>query len=105
MFLKRKVGLFVVFSFLVLNLSLYSGVAAIPNDISSINEITVVENPSMDQDHNLVKVDYTQDIDKDHFQDSFKQKLVTGESTAVYEAILSLNGQVTPADRLFLEMN
>ena len=105
LFLKRKVGLFVVFSFLVLNLSLYSGVAAIPNDISSINEITVVENPSIDQDHNLVKVDYTQDIDKDHFQDSFKQKLVTGESSAIYEAILSLNGPVTAADRLFLEMN
>ncbi len=105
LFNRRKVGLFVVFSFLVLNLSLFSGVAAIPNGISSLNEITMVEKPSMDQDHNLVKVDYTQDIDKDHFQDSFKQKLVTGESSAVYEAILSLNGKVTPADRLFLKMN
>jgi len=105
LFLKRKIGLFVVFSFLVLNLFLFSGVAAIPNGISSINEITMIENPSIGQDHNLVKVDYTQDIDKDHFQDSFKQKLVTGESSAVYEAILSLNGPITRADRLFLEKN
>lgn len=105
LFNKRKVGLFVVFSFLVLNLSLFSGVAAIPNGISSTNEISMVENPSIDQDYNLVKVDYTQDIDKDHFQDSFKQKLVTSAPSAIYEAILSLNGPITPADRLFLEMN
>ena len=105
LFLKKNIKLFVIVSFLVLNLSLFSGVAAIPKNISMVNELTMVEKPKIEQDYNLVQVDQTQDIDRDHFQDSFKQKLVTGESTAVYEAILSLNGPITHADRLFLEKN
>ncbi|MGY5874053.1 MAG: S8 family serine peptidase [Candidatus Thorarchaeota archaeon] len=103
MFLKKKVKLFVVFSFLVLNLSLFSGVAAIPTNVSTVNDLTMVEQPKIELDNRVVKVEQSQDIDEDNFQDSFKKKLVTSEPSAVFEGILALDSQITPADRLFLE--
>ncbi|MCG3260467.1 MAG: hypothetical protein H7644_12005, partial [Candidatus Heimdallarchaeota archaeon] len=57
LFNKRKVGLFVVFSFLVLNLSLFSGVAAIPADVSTVNDLTMLEQPEIELDYRVVKVD------------------------------------------------
>ena len=105
LFLKKKIKLFVVFSFLVLNLSLFSGVAAIPTDVSTVNHLTMLEQPEIEQDYRVVKVDQSQDIDKDNFQDSFKQKLVASEPSTVYEGILALEGPATLADKLFLEKN
>ena len=79
LFLKKKVKLFIVFSFLVLNLSLFSGVAAIPTNVSTVNDLTMVEQPKIELDNRVVKVEQSQDIDEDNFQDSFKKKLVTSE--------------------------
>ncbi|MHA1447746.1 MAG: S8 family serine peptidase, partial [Candidatus Heimdallarchaeaceae archaeon] len=88
-----------------MNLSLFSAVAAIPADVSTVNDLTMIEQPEIEQDYHVVKVDQSQDIDKDNFQDSFKQKLVTSEPSAVYEGILALEGPATLADKLFLEKN
>jgi subtilisin family serine protease len=105
LFLNKKIKLFVVFSFLVLNLSLFSGVAAIPSNNSLVNDFTVVGESEIEQDLKIVQVDKSQDVNNDRFQDSFKRKLDTSAPSTVYEAMLSLSGPSSAADRLFLEQN
>lgn len=88
-----------------MNLSLSSSL----NQIQISFEEAVISNSMEDvtalEEHQLVKIDQTQDVDKDLFQDSFKKKLILSDSLDEYEAILSLNGPISHSDRFFLNMN
>ena len=101
--LKRTMSSLIIFSILILSLSANSSTQAtsIDNSVSVIN----IEQAETPIDYKLVKVDSSQDINKDHIQDSFNEKLVRSDKTASFDAILSFTGPITKTDRLFLQNN
>ena len=105
MFLKRKISILIIFSFFIMNLSLSSSLNPIQTSFEENVFSTSMDDIIISEDHNLVRVDQTQDIDKDLFQDSFKKKLIMSDSLNEFEAILSLKGPISYSDKFFLEMN
>ncbi len=102
LFSKRKLSSLVIFGLLILSFSSTSNTSAIIV-VDDTTTISSIENSYPLQDYHIVKVDQTQDIDQDRFQDSFKEKLVLSEKTETFEAIISFTGPITKSDRSFLE--
>ncbi len=100
---KRTMSTLIIFSFLILSFTTNSSTQA--TTIGNPTSLASIEQTDNPVDYKVVQVDSSQDINKDHIQDSFHEKLVNSDTTASFDAILSFTGPITKTDRLFLQNN
>ncbi|MCG3217239.1 MAG: hypothetical protein KAS63_10955, partial [Candidatus Heimdallarchaeota archaeon] len=100
---RNKLIFLVIISILLSSLSLI----AISESSSNENIINIVSNDSIFSekvDHNIVKIDSSQDLDENSFQDSFERTLRESSPSNSFEAIVSFSKPTSSVELSFLEM-